>query len=46
MNTASYFNNAKITCTVSLKIHADAFNRLIEFIENLDVPLEHIRDNL
>ena len=30
----------------SRMIHTDVFNRLVEFIENLDVPLEHISDNL
>jgi len=41
-----YFNNQKIDYTVIGKLHMDVFNRLVGFIENLDVPLEHISDNL
>ena len=41
-----YFNNQKIDYFVIGKLHVDVFNRLLEFIENLDVPLEHISENL
>jgi len=41
-----YFNNQKITYSVIGKLHAGVLNRLVEFIENLTVPLEHIIDNL
>ena len=41
-----YFNRDKTDYTVIGKLHEDVFNRLVEFIENLDVPLEHITDNL
>ena len=41
-----YFNRDKTDYTVIGKLHEDVFNRLVEFVENLDVPLEHITDNL
>ena len=41
-----YFNNQKIDYFVIGKLHVDVFNRLLDFIENLDVPLEHVSDNL
>ena len=41
-----YFNYHKTKYTVIGKLHVEAFNRLVEFIENLKVPLEHITDNL
>ena len=41
-----YFNRDKTDYAVIGKLHEDVFNRLVEFIENLDVPLEHITDNL
>ena len=41
-----YFNHNKTEYTVIGKLHTDVFNRLVEYIEGLDVPLEHITDNL
>ena len=41
-----YFNNQKISYTIIGKLHPDVFNRLVKFIKNLEVPLEHIIDNL
>ncbi|MCL2223842.1 MAG: hypothetical protein FWB96_02615 [Defluviitaleaceae bacterium] len=41
-----YFSSAKTDFTVIGKLHADVFNRLVEFIQTLEVPLEHITDNL
>ena len=41
-----YFNKQNINYSVIGQLHADVFNRLIEFIENLDEPIEHIIDNL
>ena len=41
-----YFNKQKIDYSVIGKLHADVFNRLVEFINSLDVPLEYITDNL
>ena len=41
-----YFNSHKIDYTVIGKLHPEVFNRLVEFIEGLDVPIEHITDNL
>ena len=41
-----YFNSHKLDYTIIGKLHPDVFNRLIEFIEGLDVPIEHITDNL
>ena len=41
-----YFNNAKIEYSIIGRMHADVFNRLVDFIENLNAPLEHIIDNL
>ena len=41
-----YFNNQKIVYTIIGKLHPDVFNRLVKFIEELEVPLEHVIDNL
>jgi len=41
-----YFNRDKTDYIIIGKLNADVFNRLIEFIENLNVPIEHITDNL
>ena len=41
-----YFNRDKITYTVIGRLHQDIFNRLVRFIESLEVPLEHVTDNL
>lgn len=41
-----YFNRDKTEYTIIGKLHTDVFNRLIAFIENLEVPLERITDNL
>jgi len=41
-----YFNRDKTDYTVIGKLHTDVFNRLVVFIESLEVPLEHITDNL
>ena len=41
-----YFNSKKTKFTVIGKLNADIFKKLIEFIEGLDVPLEHITANL
>jgi len=41
-----YFNREKTDYTIIGKLHVDIFNLLVEFIKNLEVPLEHILDNL
>ena len=41
-----YFNRDKTDYLIIGKLNTDVFNRLIHFIENLDIPLEHITDNL
>ena len=41
-----YFNKQKIDYSVIGKLHTDVFNRLVEFISSLSVPLEHVTDNL
>jgi len=41
-----YFNRDKTDYIIIGKLHTGVLNRLMDFIENLDVPLEHITDNL
>jgi hypothetical protein len=41
-----YFNRDKTSFTTIGKLHTDVFRRLVAFIQSLDVPLEHITDNL
>ena len=41
-----YFNNQKISYSIIGTLHSDVFNKLIDFIENLETPIEHIIDNL
>jgi len=41
-----YFNRDKTDFTVIGKLHENVFNRLVDFVESLEVPLEHITDNL
>ena len=41
-----YFNRQNISYSIIGKLNSDVFNRLVEFIESLDQPIEHIIDNL
>jgi len=41
-----YFDSQKIDFSIIGKMNADIFNRLVKFIEDLEVPLEHVIDNL
>lgn len=41
-----YFAKDKIDYVVIGSVNTDVFNLLIEFIENLDIEMEHIIDNL
>ena len=41
-----YFNKEKIDYIVIGSMNIEAFNRLIEYIENLDIDIEEITDNL
>jgi len=41
-----YFNKDKLDYSIIGKISPEAFNRLIRFIESLEIDIEHIVDNL
>ena len=41
-----YFNKDKLDYSIIGKISPEAFNRLIRFIESLEIDIEHIIDNL
>ena len=41
-----YFNNTKTDYSIIGELHPKVFNKLIEYIENLQVPIEYIIDNL
>lgn len=41
-----YFNKDKIDFIVIGSLKVDAFNMLLDFIQDLNIPIEHIVDNL